>query len=492
MAAASVLVLAVAAMGAALLPKGTPSASVGPGASFGAKVPDASASPSPGATASPPPTGAASPTDGPASSPGPGSDTSGGGPTTAIVPGQANRTSIDLLATYDARVVLGFDSRRFDVEAAIVITNASGGPIDRVELNTAAARLGAFRLGAVAVDGRPVTALVQDQTLVVPLGGVLPPATSTRIDVAFRSTLRSGLSGSDWMFTRTNGIVDAYRWLPWISRATPFNRPNHGDPFVTPVSPRVRVQITTDRPLVLATTGERTAVAGLTQTFEARNVRDFNLTAAPDYRVATTSADSVQIRAYTRPGGVSGATLLTEARRALGTYGQRLGAYPYSGFSVAESAGGFAVESPGLIWLPRGEPNVSYLVHHETAHQWFYGIVGSDQAYEPFADEAAADFMARNALGTRRASACRTDALDRSIYSYSSACYFETIYIQGGAVLDEVRRRMGDTPFWAALRNYLDTYRFGFGSTRALLDRLDASASDDVLARYASRFPTLR
>ena len=83
--------------------------------------------------------------------------------------------------------------RRFDVEATIVVTNASGGPIDRLELNTAAARLGAFRLGVVTVDGRSVTATVQDQTLVVPLGGVLPPATSAQIDLAFRSTAISVL-----------------------------------------------------------------------------------------------------------------------------------------------------------------------------------------------------------------------------------------------------------------------------------------------------------
>ena len=412
-------------------------------------------------------------------------------PGSAIVPGEVGRTSLALSATYDAQVQLGFDNRRFDVQAGLSITNTSGGPVDRIELNTAAARLGSLRLDAVRVDGQRVSASVDDQTIVVPLGGVLPPDASAQVEVQFRSTLRSGLKGSDWMFTRVNGIVDAYRWLPWISQRRAFNRPNHGDPFVTPTSPRVRVSVTTDRPLTLATTGQRTAVDGLRQTFEATNVRDFNLTGAPDYRVSEAAAGGVTIRAFTRPGGLPAGTLLAEARRALGAFGQRLGAYPYSAFSVAQSAGGYAVESPGLIWLPTGAPNLSYLVHHESAHQWFYGIVGSDQAQEPFADEAPADFVARHVLGSRRASRCATAALDRTIYAYSSACYYEVVYIQGGALIDDARRRMGDTAFWRAMRGYVEANRFGLSGTRSLLDALDAATSENLRARYAARFPTI-
>jgi hypothetical protein len=491
---ASIAVLAASAVlgyGLAPAPRSAPVApSASPGHAAGGSPAGLA---SPGATVGAGPTIGPSPGSSPSSSAGPsGSDTSAAGPATSIVPGEANRASLDLLATYEANVQLGFDSRQFDVETTIVITNTSGGPIDRVELNTVATRLGNLRLDASTVDGRVVTAEIDDQTIVVPLGGILPHAASTRLQLAFRATLRSGLGGSDWMFTRVNGIVDAYRWLPWVSRRTPFNRPNHGDPFVTPVSPRVRVTVTTDRPLVLATTGERTAGDGLTQTFEAGNVRDFNLTAAPDYRVTTATSDGIQVRAYTRPGGPSAATLVAQARTALAEFGERLGPYPYAGFSVSQSAGGYAVESPGLIWVPTGAPNLAYLVHHETAHQWFYGIVGSDQADEPFADEAAADFVARHVLGNRRASTCRTDALDRAIYAYSSACYYETIYIQGGNLLNDLRGRMGDTAFWAALRRYLDAHRFGIGGTRSLLETLDGGTGQDLASRYAPRFPTLR
>ena len=120
------------------------------------------------------------------------------------------------------------------------------------------------------------------------------------------------------------------------------------------------------------------------------------------------------------------------------------------------------MESPGLIWIPTGQSsaNLRYLAAHETAHQWFYGIVGNDQAREPFADEAAADFVgplrprapARQPLRDRRASTCRST-------STPSRATTRRIYIQGGNLLDEARRRMGSTAFWAALRGYVAAHR---------------------------------
>ena len=62
---------------------------------------------------------------------------------------------------------------------------------------------------------------------------------------------------------------------------------------MTGVSPLVRVTIVSDRRLVYATTGEQVGGSGLTKTFEARNVRDFAFTAAPDYRLQSATVNGV-------------------------------------------------------------------------------------------------------------------------------------------------------------------------------------------------------
>ncbi|MEO8438248.1 MAG: hypothetical protein ABI562_07285 [Chloroflexota bacterium] len=413
----------------------------------------------------------------------------------AIVPGSVGRTSLFLDATYDASLRISWGTRRISVDSTATIRNTSGGSIDRIELNTIAARLGSLQLHSVTVDGVAVSAIRSDQTLIVPLGGILPVDGVTKIRVRFHATLRSSLSGSNWLFTKTNGIADLYRWLPWVSRRIAFDRPNHGDPFETPSSRSVTVRIATSRKLVLATSGDRTAVSadGLTQTFVARDVRDFTVTAATDYRTRSRVVRDSVVRVYYRPGA-PGAAMLDAAADAFDALERRLGSYPHRTFRVVQSAGGFGMESPGLIWIPTGvaASNLRYLSAHETAHQWFYGIVGNDQSRQPFADEAAADFAARYVLGLRRASRCAKATLDRTIYEYSAACYYEKIYIQGGNLLDAARRTMGSAAFWAALRGYIAANRNGISTNATLLDALDAATPIDLgKTLFATRFPRI-
>ena len=413
----------------------------------------------------------------------------------AIVPGTVGRSNLFVDATYDAALRISWGTRTLTVDSTATIRNTSGAPIDRIELNTIAARLGGIQLHSVTVDGVAVAATRSDQTIVVPLGGILPVDATTQIRVRYHATLRSSLSGSNWLFTKTNGIIDLYRWLPWVSRRIAFDRPNHGDPFETPTSRSVRVKITTSRKLVLATSGDRTAVSadGLTQTFAATDVRDFTVTAATDYRTKSRVVRDSIVRVYYRPGA-PGAAMLDAAADAFDALERRLGSYPHRTFRVAQSAGAYGMESPGLIWIPTGVPaaNLRYLAAHETAHQWFYGIVGNDQSQQPFADEAAADFVARYILGSKRASRCTTATLDRTIYQYSAACYYEKIYIQGGNLLDTARRRMGSTAFWAALRGYIAADRDKISTTQGLLQALDDATPIDLGATlFAPRFPRI-
>jgi hypothetical protein len=409
---------------------------------------------------------------------------------TAIRPGTINRTSLNLSATYATTLAVNWTSRSFAVSTVLVVTNTSGGAIDRLELNTVAARLGGMRITAASVDGRAVTPSVSDQTIRLPLGGILDAGATTTARVDYRATLRSTTSGSSWLFARTNGVLEAHRWIPWISRATAFDRPNHGDPFVTPASPRVTVRIVADRTIRWATTGEQTSPTGRTTTFQATNVRDFVVVGAPDYRTVSASLNGVAIHVWYREG-FPASTVLAAAKTALSREARLLGAYPYATYDLAQSAGGYGMEAPGLTWIPAGAGSLPYLVAHETAHQWFYGIVGNDQARNPYADEAAADMVARHVLGLRRGSRCATARLDLTIYSYSAACYYEVIYIQGGNFLDDTRARMGSTAYWAALRDYVAQYRFKLSSTKRLLDAIDAHTSLDLRSPFHTRFPSL-
>jgi hypothetical protein len=482
--AGAVVVIAAGVAGLALLDPGsgappTQGPDVTPTAAAGqASGPPLEPTATPG-RATPLPT--ASPLPQPSSSPG-----------SAIVPGRVERTSIDLVATYDADVDLDIDRGRLGVAANLTVTNRSGGEVDRVELNTITAPLGDLRLREVRVDGRVVAPRVDDQTIIVPLGGVLPDGATTTIHVDLRARLPRTLAGSNWLFAQVNGIVQASRWLPWVGLHRPFDRPNHGDPFFTAFSPRVVVRITTDRPMVIATPGERVAVDGLTQTFEASNVRDFPIVASSSFEVRERRVGEWTLRAFVRDGFPT-ATVLDQTTHALERMSELAGEYAYPTLTIAQTAGGYALEGPGMIWIPTGfsGSTLRWNVYHEIAHQWFYGMVGSDHALDPFADEAVATHLGQVVSGIWRTTSCRERRLDLSIYRYSNACYFGQVYVHGANLLQDVRRTMGSGAYWRAIRAYVAEHRFRLGSTRALLDTLQAGAGQDLAPILAPSFPSL-
>jgi len=126
------------------------------------------------------------------------------------------------------------------------------------------------------------------------------------------------------------------------------------------------------------------------------------------------------------------------------------------------------------------------MVAHEVAHEWFYAAVGNDQAREPFADEALADYIARDLISSFVPSRCPEGRLDHSIYSIGE-CYPWVIYVQGDDWLRRLHRRAGSNRFWAALADYYAANRNGMGSNYEVLAALARGAG--MSAVDYERFP---
>jgi hypothetical protein len=251
----------------------------------------------------------------------------------------------------------------------------------------------------------------------------------------------------------------------------------------------VHVAITTDRPLVIASSGERLSGNGLTQVFEARNVRDFNFSAAPDYHTASRTTHGTTITWFYRT--LPSATVLDWAVTAFDYFTDKVGSYPYSYLNMAEIGPWYSMESPALFWIESKPGSLfKYDVVHEMAHEWFYSTVGNNQALEPFADEAVAEFLSRDiALNPWSSSKCPGGRLDRTIYATPGSCYVPVVYYQGYRYLRDYRIHVGAADFWQGMQNYYSANRFGIGGTRKLLDALDAAAN--YHPNHAARFPSL-
>jgi hypothetical protein len=408
---------------------------------------------------------------------------------------QPSVASYRLEARYDVSLHLDWDSRRVRVRTLLTVANPVGAAVDRLELNTVAAHLGAMRDLRVVVDGARVRPTVVGQTIRVPLAVPLDASRSVGLRVSYRARLGTSAAGRGYYFARLGDVAQLYRFIPWLSRAIPFGSQSHGEPFLTPTSPEVRVTASADRPLVWAVSGRRVSRPDrLTSVFVARDVRDFVIAASPSWRTVSgrsTDGETI-ILAHTRR--LDGRRLVELARQELARYERITGVpYPHPVYRIAESGGGLPMEAPALTWIPgsRSASEMPFLVSHETAHQWWYGVVGNDQSTNAFADEAMADYFSRKAHLSIRPSRCPRDRLDRDIRAYSTFCYFEVIYVQGARFLENLRQDFGDAPFRRAVRGYTQDNRLAIGSNSKLLEAFRAEMGEAVRRRFQSRFPSL-
>jgi hypothetical protein len=343
----------------------------------------------------------------------------------------------------------------------------------------------------ITAGGAPAKFVASGQSLIVTLPANLRPGAKTRVTVQYAARFNAAVSGSHKsLFTQQNGIVAAYRWIPWLSRAQRFNAPNFGETWVTAVSPKVTVTLDSDTHLRYATNGTRIVHDGNRQTYVARNVRDFNFAASADYQVTSSTHNGVAVTIFYETQPV--ATIRKWTLAALDRFDAKIGNYPYPRLTVAEVPGGSGMESPGMTWISSTEPksNLPYLSVHEVAHQWFYGAIGNNQALQPFLDEGVSDFLTRDMLDQFRTSRCAQDRLDGSVYDYSAKCYNEVIYVQSALYLNKYRVQVGDGKFWAGMADFYRDYKFELSNTRAFWDTLDHATGYDS-QNHAARFPSL-
>ena len=407
----------------------------------------------------------------------------------------AEVNSLALSATYEVDATLRWGDRSVSVATIARVTNTTLAAVYNLAFNLTPLRLGNAQVGTATVDGQPAPTTTIDQAVLVALDPPLAPGATAAVQIDYQASLNASSRGDRWLFTRSGGLLAAYRWIPWLSRQVAWDGSNNGDPWVTASSPYVEVTLTTDRPMSIAATGQRVAVSadGLTQTFVASDVRDFNFSAAPGYRTRSQTVaigtQSVTVTFYyrsLRPGPV-----LRWAASALRDFSARVGSYAYPQLNIGE-VGYFAdaIESPGHFWLPVGWSSAltRWTVVHEIAHVWFYGVVGNDQASEPFADEAVAEFMSSNLVGQWGRPDCAQQNLDQSVYDLGD-CYESVIYAQGSRYLRDYRDTVGEATFWRGLANYYAAYGKRIGGTRQLLDALDSAAATDY--PHWLRFPSL-
>ncbi len=193
------------------------------------------------------------------------------------------------------------------------------------------------------------------------------------------------------------------------------------------------------------------------------------------------------------------------AKKAVEIFSEMLGPYPYPAFTVVQTEiNGSGMEYPGLIMIDKGlylsglAESLELTIAHEAVHQWFYGLVGSDEIGAPWIDESLASYLGlvyfERAYDTEKfeklllrntsGDASPKYPIDGSLSDYpGSSDYVGAVYLRGGAMMHALRQKIGDEAYFAGLWAYCRDNAFAIADRQTLISAFEA-ASDMPLANW--------
>ena len=393
-------------------------------------------------------------------------------------------------ARYTLDTTIDYDAHTVSVTESILYPNLTGNQLNALVLAVVPNLwVDCFDLAVVAVDGTPTTSYsIDGQRMTIALSSILPAGEVTTIDLQY--TLSLPFAEQDdpsvsrpRIFGYTSRQMNLTNWypfvVPYINGEWVLHKPwLYGEHLVYDAADfEVNLKFTdpANAPTVAAS-GLPEPGDGFTR-YTIQSARTFALSASREFQVSSTQAGDVLVTSYYFPlyedGGQAALQTTVESLQA---FSQHFGPYPHKSLDVVMGDFNDGMEFSGFYYLSRDFYNLynhtpaNYLVFvaaHETAHQWWFDQVASDQAMQPWVDEALCTYAERiyyESLHPDLISWWWTYRIDFyepegfvDIPIYESEGYLKyrnAVYFEGAHFLDDLRARIGDDAFYAFIQDY--------------------------------------
>jgi len=431
---------------------------------------------------------------------------------------QATRYVIDLTVDPEEALVVGHQR--------VLYTNTEDVPLTEIYFrlfpNTPGYG-GTATVERLLVHGQPasVTTELENSALRVTLPTPLLPGEQVDFTLDFRVRLPTTPAAGYGQLAYLDGVValaNVYPVIPvyddegWnVELAAPYGDATYTDTAL------YRVRCTAPADMVVAASGSQVnrtdnCDGTATWTFVSGPMRDFDLVMSSDFQVISTTVGEVTVNSYALPADAAGnQRALDYASNALRVYDARFGPYPFAEFDVVEVplSGAGGIEYPGLVVVDKaiyGQEHgfFEHATVHETAHQWWYSMVGSDQVDEPWLDEALTNYSVvvylEDVYGRERAEAFvqdyfvynyeeivaagRDEVVGRPVAAFSEEQYGPIVYVKGPLFFHYLRQQVGDETFFAILHTYFQRYRYDIATPEGFLAVANQVSAQDITPLY--------
>ena len=226
-----------------------------------------------------------------------------------------------------------------------------------------------------------------------------------------------------------------------------------------------------------------------TVTFEEQNIHDFAWFADKTWvvRKDTVTLPGGKItEAYTCffPQHQKGWAKSMEAvKTAITEYSKRVGDYPYQTVKAVEgpmpAGGGMEYPTITIITSTNDAEMVRTAIVHEVGHNWFYGMLGSNERNHPWMDEGINSFYEQKTAPDKSAFTKLTGGKDGNFLGYATLSatrdllpansdatvfpevnYGVDIYGKAAYMLAWLEAYMGEAKFEAAMKDYFTTWQY--------------------------------
>ncbi len=398
---------------------------------------------------------------------------------------------------YTLQLQLDYANKQASVEETIIYQNQIGQEISNIVL-AVEPNLWAncFSLKEIRIDDQVSTEFILDGQR-LDLTHALTPMEIVTISISYSLSLPK-IDVNDkaavirtQVFGYTTHQLNLVDWYPFVVPYDPgqgwlLNEPaTYGEHLVyDSASFDVTVKFTGEiSPIIAASGVEMPDEAG--KRFVLEKGRSFALSFSPDYLIKSQDVDGITVLSYYfTANALGGQAALDATVRALKIFSRDFGPYPHKSLSIVQEETAFSMEYDGLFFLERplyfgySGADTDFLptiAAHETAHQWWFGLVGTDQANQPWLDEALATYSERlfnesfsPEKGTwwylARISLAEDNncPVDISIYGfYDYNCFYtESVYFRGALFMQALRDRIGDQVFLDFLKDFATQFAF--------------------------------
>jgi hypothetical protein len=386
---------------------------------------------------------------------------------------------------YTIFALLDYQLHQVAADETIRYTNQTGVALNELMLAAVPNLRGGFSIENILLDGNQLTYDLNSHRLTVYLPQPLQPGAQVTLAMRFRISVPAKIKEHPYGYDVDQlNLTDWYPFVVPYSNGWVLHDPSYVGEYLTYDAADFEVNIkTTQIGITLATSGVEEP-NGEWIRYRVNGARTFAVSASDQLRYVDASAGGAVIRSYYYPGyEYPAAAILNAAVRQIGLFEVKFAPFPYGSLSIVQADLNDGQEYDGLVFLATkfyneyndsARSNLVAIGVHEIAHQWWFGLVGSDQAMEPWLDEALCVYS--EALFYQNIYPNSYDWwwnfrvnyfgpsgwVDTNVYQTTSfRGYVNAAYLNGANFMEALHYRMGDEAFFRFLQDYASRYGRG-------------------------------